>query len=322
MRAIAPPLPSLWNDLELSVELNAPLGALTWYRSGGCAEVLARPRTVDALATLLSRCHEMGTEVRVLGTGANLLVCDAGIDGIVVQLNEPAFCTAQWHDAHSSSGLTRLGAGAQLMPLTAESAREGLTGLSALAGIPASIGGAIRMNAGGAFGEIGTLVHSIEFVSSRGELSTIPACDLNFGYRHCTLPEGIVTAAHLALTPGDPVQIRAHLKEVSAYKKNTQPMRDNSAGCMFKNPVDPTTGARVSAGRLVDLAGLKGFALGSAYVSPVHGNFIALKDGGSADDVVALAHAVQQRVLEHSGIRLEREVVVWSIAHDVKGELR
>ncbi|MSR69860.1 MAG: UDP-N-acetylmuramate dehydrogenase [Phycisphaerales bacterium] len=316
MRTMTAATPSLWNDLDLSAEMNAPLGALTWYRSGGRAEVLVHPNTVDALQSLCQRCHEMGIAMRVLGLGANLLVTESGVDGVVVRLSAPAFCGANWL-IRADGETIRVGGGAQLMPLTAESARHGFEGLSALAGIPASIGGAIRMNAGGAFGDTAAIVHSIEHLSLAGERTTIAAAALDFGYRHCALPAGIVIAANLALTQGDPEKIRKHLKEVSAYKKNTQPMRDNSAGCMFKNPLDPTTGRRESAGKLIDLAGMKGIALGSAYVSPVHGNFIALKNGGCADDVLALATAVQLRVLEHSGIRLEREVIVWSKKGDV-----
>ncbi len=316
MRTLNAVTPSLWNDLDVSAETDAPIGALTWYRAGGRAELLVQPNSIDALQQLCVRCHESGVEVRVLGSGANLLVTESGVDGVVVRLTHQAFCRAHWQGAPSGETI-RVGAGAQLMPLTAESARHGLEGLSALAGIPATIGGAIRMNAGGAFGDTARIVHSIEHLSVAGERTTIAAVDLAFGYRHCALPDGIVVAANLALTPGDPETIREHLKEVSAYKKNTQPMRDNSAGCMFKNPVNPATGVRESAGKLIDLAGLKGMALASAYVSPVHGNFIALKAGGCADDIVALATAVQLRVLEHSGIRLEREVIVWSKKGDV-----
>ncbi len=316
MRTMTAATTTLWNDLDLSAELNAPLGALTWYRAGGRAEVLVQPNTVDALATLCCRCHEMAIEVRVLGLGANLLVTDSGVDGVVVQLNQPAFCGVNWQPSTVAQTI-RVGAGAQLMALTAESARHGLQGLTSLAGIPATIGGAVRMNAGGTFGETAQVVHSIDHISLRGERTTLTAVELAFGYRHCALPEGIITAANLTLTAGDPVKIREHLKEVSAYKKNSQPMRDNSAGCMFKNPIDPATGRRESAGKLIDLAGMKGTALRTAYVSPVHGNFIALTPHGRADDVLALATAVQLRVLEHSGIRLEREVIVWS----TKGEL-
>ena len=307
---------NLWNDLDVEATLDAPIGALTWYKSGGHAEVLISPRSVEALQTLCQRFHESDIPMRVLGSGANLLVADDGVDGAVVRLNHSIFQEAHWHELDHGHP-TRIGAGTDLMALVQESARRGLSGLSQLAGIPATIGGAIRMNAGGSYGDTAQSVHSIELLTTNGELRRMDAAKLDFGYRHCALPDGIVIAAHFNLRADDAVQIRAHVKEVFEYKKRTQPMADRSAGCMFKNPIDPSTGKRESAGRLIDLAGMKGKSVGGAFVSERHGNFIGLLAGGRANDVLALAFDVQQRVLDHSGIQLEREVVIWSQRGDV-----
>lgn len=302
---------NLWSDLDVEATVDAPIGLLTWYKAGGHAEVLISPRNTEALQSLCRRCHANEIPVRVLGSGANLLIADDGVDGVVVRLNHPAFQDANWNES-SDGRPTRICAGADLMGLVQESARRGLAGLSQLAGIPATIGGAIRMNAGGAYGDMAQSIHSIELLTMTGEFRTISAAELDFGYRHCALPDGIILAAQCNLCIGDRAKIRAHVKEVFEYKSRTQPMADRSAGCMFKNPIDPVTGKRESAGRLIDLAGMKGKTVGGAFVSERHGNFVGLRAGGSANDVLTLAFHVQQRVLDHSGIRLEREVVFWS----------
>ena len=301
----------LWSDLDVDATLDAPIGPLTWYETGGRAEALISPKSLKALQLLCQRCDESGIPVRVLGSGANLLVADDGVDGIVIRLNQPTFQETLWNDFDNGKP-TRIGAGVDLMGIVQESARRGLSGLSQLAGIPATIGGAVRMNAGGSYGDTAQSIHSIELMTMSGKLCTLTAADLDFGYRHSALPAGIVIAAHCNLCSTDPVALRAHVKEVFEYKKRTQPMGDRSAGCMFKNPIDPSTGKRESAGKLIDLAGMKGKTSGGAFVSEKHGNFIGIRDGGSANDVLALAFDVQQQVFDHSGIQLEREVVVWS----------
>lgn len=302
---------TLWSDLDVEATLDAPIGPLTWYETGGRAEALISPKSTESLQTLCKRCHESAIPLRVLGSGANLLVADEGVDGVVIRLNQPAFQETLWNDLDNGNP-TRIGAGVDLMGIVQESARRGLSGLSQLAGIPATIGGAVRMNAGGSYGDTAQSIHSIELMTMSGKLCTVTTADLDFGYRHCALPAGIVIAAHCNLRSTDPVALRAHVKEVFEYKKHTQPMGDRSAGCMFKNPIDPSTGKRESAGKLIDLAGMKGKSSGGAFVSEKHGNFIGIRDGGCANDVLALAFDVQQQVFDHSGIQLEREVVVWS----------
>lgn len=310
MHALLVQQPSLFDGLAATVELDAPLGGLTWFKVGGCADALVTPKTTDALSTLVTRCHETGTPLRVLGSGANLLVADEGVDGVVVRLDAPCFHTVEFD--RDGPAPVRAWAGADLMKLVQECARRGLDGLSQLAGIPASVGGAITMNAGGAFGDTAQAVSSVGMLTHSGVRSDISAAEAGFSYRHTNLPRGIVLWADLALMSGDRETIRARVKEIFAYKSRSQPMADRSAGCMFRNPVEASTGLRTSAGRLIDEAKLKGFSCGGAYVSPVHGNFIALREGGSATDVLAVAAEVQLRVLERTGVRLEREVVVWS----------
>jgi UDP-N-acetylmuramate dehydrogenase len=307
---------TLFADLDVSVEIDAPIGAMTWFGVGGRADFLVRPRSVEALSTLARRCAHSSVPLRTLGSGANLLVADEGVDGVVVRLDEPCF-TGVDYNATGPVEAVRAHAGADLMKLVVDSAKRGLDGLWHLGGIPASVGGAVRMNAGGAFGDIAQSVHSVCAMSRHGELSVHPAAELGFDYRRSLLPpDSIVIWAALALTPSDPERIRVQLRDVFAYKKRTQPMSDHSAGCMFRNPTDPSTAQRISAGKLIDEAGLKGTAEGGAFVSPRHGNFIGVHPGATASDVLRLVDRIRSQVHGRSGIRLEREVVVWS-RHEV-----
>lgn len=301
---------TLFADLDVEVELDAPLAKHTWYGIGGHADALVHPRSEDALCTLLRRCARTSTPVRVLGDGANLLVDDRGIDGVVLKLDAPCFRELAFK-AEGAAGLVRAGGGCDLSKAIGETTRASLAGLEPLIGVPATVGGAIRMNAGGKYGEIGDVVHSVGLVTWEGERRTYPRDAIRFSYRHVDLPPGVVSWAILALRPADPVALQQRKREISAYKASVQPLAAHSAGCMFRNPVDPATGERVSAGLLIDRAGLKGTRIGGASVSDRHGNFIVVEPGARAADVMELAAKVADGTFAHTGIRLEREVVFW-----------
>jgi UDP-N-acetylmuramate dehydrogenase len=202
-------------------------------------------------------------------------------------------------------------AGADMARTLMDSVRRGLDGLTQMAGIPASVGGAICMNAGGAFGSIGDAVASVTCMTRGGDVVTYPAEQLRFDYRTTNIPDPIILSAVFNLTAGDPIALREKVKEIFAYKKSTQPLADHSAGCTFKNPIDPVSEQRVSAGKLIDEAGLKGLAVGGAEVSKHHANFIVTRPGAKADDVLKLLALIRKRVFEHAGIELEEEVAVW-----------
>jgi UDP-N-acetylmuramate dehydrogenase len=305
---------SLYADLDVVAELDRPLGPLTWYGVGGAADVLIHPRSVDALATLVERCHRDAIPLRVLGSGANLLVDDEGVDGVVVLLDDPAFKAVEFN----ADGLVermRVHGGASMERLVTECARRGLRGVEQMSGIPASLGGAIRMNAGGKFGAIGDAVDAVAVVGTDGELRVYGRDELHFGYRETNLPAGVVAWAVLRVEPDDPVACRKRVLEIFSYKKSTQPMGASSAGCMFRNPTMPD-GSRESAGRLIDLAGLKGTRIGAAVVSEEHGNFLAFDrvkraGHGSAADMRRLVERVQVEVLRRFGVELATEVVFW-----------
>lgn len=294
----------LLTDLELLRQTDAPLGGRTWYGIGGSADVLAHPQSIEQLQTMMQRCHEHAVPLHVLGEGANLLVTDGGVRGIVVRLDADVFKQTHRQGDHLTAA-----AGCDLRKLILANAREGLGGLETLTGIPASVGGALRMNAGGRFGAIGDHVHEVLTLDAAGRLKSHARGALHFGYRETNITEPIIISATFALTEGDPTALRERVKEIYAYKKSSQPMRDASAGCAFKNP--PADITEKGAGQLIDEAGLKGFRIGGAEVSQRHANFIVVHPGGSADDVLRLIRAITRRVHESIGVRLQREVVVW-----------
>ena len=245
-----------------------------------------------------------------MGEGANLLVSESGVEGIVVRLDSPAFQSAEFN-ADGRLDRMKVGAGADMSKILMEATRRGLKGLSQMAGIPASIGGAIRMNAGGKFGCISDSLETVTCLSSTGELMTLAKKDVHFGYRESRIAEPIILSATFSLEKCDPIPIRDKVKEIFAWKKSCQPLADSSAGCAFKNPLLPD-GSRMSAGKLIDNAGLKGLSVGGASISAQHANFIVTNASATARDVINLMQTVYERVEDKTQIHLQNEVVVWS----------
>lgn len=303
-----PKLHALLDDLNIRCEDDAPLGPLTWYNVGGRAQLLAHPASPAQLGELVRRCHEQSAPLRVIGSGANLLVREGVVPGVVVRLDDP-----HWNMMSAEGNTVRVGAGYGLMRLVAETARLGLDGLAQVAGIPASIGGAIRMNAGGTYGDVGQAVKKVQVMSATGQVYYRDRDDLDFTYRTSNIDAPLILEAEFELQPDDPKELLKRVKEIYFYKSNSQPFSDKSAGCCFKNPPedDPAADGR-PAGMLIDQAGLKGHTIGSATVSEVHANFfVADKQDARAEDVYKLMEHVQQVVLDRFGVALEREVVVW-----------
>jgi len=296
-------------DAECIAE--APIGPLTWYGIGGRADMLVSPHTLEAAVELVRRCRHAEVAIRMLGGGANLLVDDDGVDGVVLRLDQPCFRDIEFNRTGSVTA-ARIGGGVDLFGLVTELARRGLRGFEHMAGIPGTIGGAVRMNAGGSGGDVSGALDSVEMILLDGTRRTFNADAIEFRYRGSTLPEGLVTSAVLHLQEDDPVDVRQRVKEFFAAKKAGQPMADHSAGCAFRNPVDPVTGNQVPAGRIIDEVGLKGLAHGGARVSDRHANFIVVEPGASSRDVQSLMATIRSRVAASTGIQLEREVVIWS----------
>lgn len=292
----------------LAIERNAPVP--TWFHIGGRADRLARPADLADLV----RCLEIDPDLLILGEGANLLVDDAGTDRLVVSLQSPGFKAVEF----DPSGLVRAGGGVSLPRLISESVKRGLSGIETLAGIPATLGGAVVMNAGGAFGELATSVQTVFALDRAGREHAFRRELIDFGYRQSYLNHLIITGVELTLEPKDPEACRAELKRCLDHKTASQPLKEKSAGCVFKNPVLMEDLAdlgvenqRVSAGMLIDRAGCKGMRVGGASVSSVHANFFVVEPGAKARDVIDLMGRVRQRVIDVFGVALDREIVVW-----------
>jgi len=234
-------------------------------------------------------------------------VAAESVDGVVVALDAEDFRRIE---IDAAGALVTAGGGADLEKLITATVRQGLAGLEILAGIPATVGGAIRMNAGGAFGEIGPSVQRLSVITPEGHLEILERAALEFNYRHSNVGERMVVEACFELQAADdPAALRERLKEVMRYKKNSQPMAADSAGCVFKNPKAQSS---KGAGQLIDEAGLKGFRIGGAEISTVHANFVVAHAGATAADILDVLNHAQHVVLEKFGITLEREMVVWS----------
>jgi UDP-N-acetylmuramate dehydrogenase len=284
----------------------------TWFGVGGRADTLAKPHTNEQLRDLLLAFADQ--PVRILGDGANLLVGDSGVDGLVISLTHLNHYEAVINTETDPDGdvIVHAKAGALLPKIITDTVREGLAGLEGLAGIPASVGGAILMNAGGAFGETESAVQTVYAMSRFGEPVIMQRDEINFDYRHSGLGHLIITAVDFRLRKvpaGAEPALRDRLKEVMAYKKTSQPLAQDSAGCCFKNPT--VRGEKVSAGKLIDEAGCKGLRIGGAEVSDKHANFVVAHDGCTASDIISLMERVEARVLEHAGMQLHREIIVW-----------
>lgn len=290
--------------LVVKKHLNEPLSLHCWNKLGGPAECLIDIETEDELVRVLSESHANQIPVRVLGLGSNLLVSDGGVSGVVIRLK------GEFTNFSFDGKTMHAGAGADLRKVIPESVRRGLDGLWQLAGFPATIGGALAMNAGGRWGEISDTLSRCSGFLPDGTPYEQTVNECQFSYRRSQL-RGIVTQATFQLRAEDPKQMRRRLKEVMAEKASTQPLGANSpsSGCAFRNPLIGEH--RCSAGQLIDEAGGKGMRVGGASVSSEHANFIVTTPEATSGEVMDLMHQVQQLVAEHHKVNLIPEVVQW-----------
>jgi UDP-N-acetylmuramate dehydrogenase len=274
----------------------APLAPRTTYRVGGAAALLVTIDTEAHLAAVGAAVAATGIDVLVVGKGSNLLVADSGFPGLAIVLGE-AFAAIEIHEA-----TVRAGAAAALPVVARRTAAAGLRGFEWAVGVPGSVGGAVRMNAGGHGSDLAASLTGVRVVDLRsGEDGWVPASALALGYRRSTVaPHHLVVEAELALVAGDAEAAASEVADIVAWRRANQPGGPN-AGSVFTNPPGD------SAGRLIDAAGAKGLRIGSAEVSTKHANFIQADPGGRADDVWALMAEVRRRVSDSTGVDLDVE---------------
>jgi UDP-N-acetylmuramate dehydrogenase len=279
------------------VRLDASLARHTSFRIGGPADVLVTPDTAEELAAVVRAAVATALPLTMLGGGSNILVGDGGIRGVVAKLGR-GFRRVAWQPP-----LVEAGAAVQLGRLARDAAGRGLGGLEYAEGIPGTVGGALFMNAGAYGGELAEAVDEVEGVDAGGTVRRLARGALDFAYRRTALPPGfVVTAVRLRLTPEAPDAVQARLDGARARRTASQPHGLANAGSIFKNPPGDY------AGRLVEVAGLKGTRVGGARISEQHGNFIVNEGDARAADVQALMQEAQRVVWERSGVWLEPEV--------------
>lgn len=280
-----------------------PLAPYTNFRIGGPADLLARPRDAAQLADVVRAAADAELPLRVLGAGNNVLVSDAGVRGMIVQLTSNAF-----RRVSIDGNRVRAAAGANLPRLVHHCCRVGLGGLVGLAGVPATLGGALRMNAGTQHGEIGRFVTWLDVLEPDGSRRRLSRAAAAFRYRQSGLDRRIVLECELELPIGDADELLRTMRAIKRAKAAHQPLAARCAGCIFKNPPGD------AAGRLIDAAGFKGRVRGGAQVSERHANFIVNRGGATSRDVVALAEDIRRAVFERQGIVLEYEIQIWERA--------
>ena len=274
-----------------------PLSKHNYFGIGGNAAAYLEVSTTDELAHVAQLHKGWNVPVAIIGRGSNLLASDAGYCGIVVRLIE------EFNRLEFAGDRVDAGAGVSLPRLSKIAANHGLSGVEFALGIPGSVGGALMMNAGAWGSSFGDLVEQVQVMTDEGELIDLSRDEAQFSYRHSGLKTYFcVTGSRLALTPGDAQGIVDQMQDLYNQKITSQPFAEENAGCMFKNPPGH------SAGKLIDECGLKGYRVGGAEVSTIHGNFILNLDSATAQDVLSLVEHIQAHVKRERGVDLEMEV--------------
>lgn len=290
-------LPDIITQTNSRLRFGEPLAKHTYFGIGGEATAYIEISTVSELAALARFHKQWDVPIAIIGRGSNLLVSDTGFGGIGVRL------VGELAKLEVEGNVVSVGAGLSLPRLSKVMSRRGLSGVEFALGIPGSVGGALIMNAGAWGSSFGDVVTSVTVMNDAGNLVELTHAEANFEYRHSGLDAYFcVTGAMLALEPGDVEAITTRMQAFYKQKVETQPFAEENAGCMFKNPPGD------SAGRLIDISGLKGYRIGGAEVSTVHGNFILNIDNATAADVLNLVAYIQHQVREKTGISLQTEV--------------
>lgn len=283
------------------IKENEPLANHTTIKIGGPADCLIEPSSVENLQKVMEFINESKVSWRAIGRGSNLLVSDKGMEGVVIKLGS-GLDTVEVNGTEIT-----VGAGHSLVALTTIISKKGLSGLEFASGIPGSVGGAVYMNAGAHGSDISKILTKALILFENGSLEWLSNEEMEFSYRTSVLQKkrpGIVVQAVFHVTEGDREQIKAEMKKNKDYRKETQPWDLPCAGSIFRNPLPNY------AGKLIEEAGLKGFSIGGAKISEMHGNFIVNHEGATAEDVLNLIQYVKDKILETRQITMETEVEI------------
>lgn len=288
------------DDFREILQENVPLGPLTSFGVGGPAEWLATPRSKDELSKLVRRCKEEEIAYRILGGGTNILVPDEGVSGVVIRLTEGELCRIDL-----AKNKVRAAAGASLADLIAQSAKASASGLEILVGIPGTVGGAVRQNAGGRGGDIGQHVYSVDVMDENGQIETKMRADIRFGYRQCNLNDVIILDTTFELLEENPEDIVRRIKKIWITKKANQPFGFQASGYVFRNP------RGLSAVELMQRAELTATKVGGAEISDRDPRFIIAHPGATARDILRLIDMVRSRVEERTNVVIELQIDIW-----------
>ncbi len=305
-------LKEIVNRLGIRAERGRRFAELTSLKVGGAIDWVISPDTESQAAAVVYEMDQAGIGWRALGSGSNILADDSDHHYVVLSLKDLK------GELSFDGNLVSVPAGYSLPRLCIDVGRKGLSGIEGLGGIPGTVGGALWMNAGAYGHEIGTVTETVR-VARGGKVVAVPGNEVQWNYRHTSFKEGeLLLGGTLRLVPDDPEKIHARMEDAKSRRLATQPHGSRSAGCFFKNP--PTS--EVGTGKIIDELGMKGSRRGSAVVSPVHANFIVTEgEDAKAEDALALAEEIRDRVKREHGIELEYEVELWR-ANKPKGEQR
>ena len=295
--------------LGVRAERGKRFAELTSLRVGGAIDWVISPLTEEQAAAVVYELEKAGIGWRALGSGSNVLADDAEHHYVVLSLSEMK------GEVKFDGECVSVSAGYSLPRLCIDVARQGLSGIEGLGGIPGTVGGALWMNAGAYGHEIGTVTETVR-VAREGQVVGVSGERVEWNYRHTSFKDGeLLLGATLRLTPDEPEAIKARMDDAKSRRLATQPHGSRSAGCFFKNPPESTIGT----GKMIDNMGMKGTRRGTALVSPVHANFIVTEgENARAEDALALAEEIRERVRREQGIELEYEVELWRATQQSK----
>lgn len=283
---------------KIEFKPNEPMKKHTSFKIGGAADLFVCPASCDELVKTVEAAEENGVPLTVVGNGSNLLVSDAGIEGVVI-------CLEKMNDVAVNGNIITAGAGALLGKIAAEAAANSLTGMEFAAGIPGSTGGAVVMNAGAYGGEMKDIVKKVTAFKN-GKIIEFDGKECDFAYRHSIFSSGeyIIVQVEMELKPGDKTEILGVMKDLAGRRREKQPLEFPSAGSTFKRPEG------YFAGALIEEAGLKGFRIGDAQVSEKHAGFVINCGNATCEQILALVTEVKNCVFKNSGVMLEEEIKV------------